>query len=57
MKKIFVALLMVFLFLTSAEAADKIRIAYSAGTGSILFSLRIRKGFLKRRELTLRLSE
>jgi len=56
-KKIFVALLMVFLFLTSAEAADKIRIAYSAGTGSILFSLRIRKGFLKRRELTLRLSE
>lgn len=47
MKKIFVALLMAFLFLTSAEAADKIRIAYSAGTGSILFFLAHKKGILK----------
>ena len=47
MCKIVAALLTIFLFQTSAEAADKIRIAYSAGTGSILFPFAHKKGFLK----------
>ena len=47
MRKIFVALLTVFLFLSSVDAADKIRIAYSAGTGSILFPFAHKRGFLK----------
>jgi len=41
------ALLTVFLFYASVHAADKIRIAYSAGTGSIVFLLAHKKGFLK----------
>jgi hypothetical protein len=40
----------------SVHAADKIRIAYSAGTGSLLFLLAHKRGFLKAEELTLRLS-
>ena len=47
MRKIFVALLMVFLVYASGDAADKIRIAYSAGTGSILFPIAHKRGFLK----------
>ncbi len=47
MKKIFVAFLMVSLLLTSAEAAEKIRLAYSAGTSSLLFLLAHKKGLLK----------
>jgi ABC-type nitrate/sulfonate/bicarbonate transport system substrate-binding protein len=47
MRKILVAFLMVFLFQTPANAADKVRIAYSAGTGSIIFPLAHKKGFLK----------
>ena len=47
MKKIFVAFLMVSLLLTSAEAAEKVRLAYSAGTSSLLFLLAHKKGFLK----------
>ena len=47
MKKIFVAFLMVSLLLTSAEAAEKVRLAYSAGTSSLLFLLAHKKGLLK----------
>jgi ABC-type nitrate/sulfonate/bicarbonate transport system substrate-binding protein len=47
MRKIFVALLMVSLVYASGDAADKIRIAYSAGTGSILFPFAHKRGFLK----------
>jgi ABC-type nitrate/sulfonate/bicarbonate transport system substrate-binding protein len=47
MRNIFVALLMVSLVYASGDAADKIRIAYSAGTGSILFPFAHRRGFLK----------
>jgi len=46
-KKIFVAFLMVSLLLTSAEAAEKVRLAYSAGTSSLLFLLAHKKGLLK----------
>jgi ABC-type nitrate/sulfonate/bicarbonate transport system substrate-binding protein len=46
-RKIFVALLTVFLVYASGDAADKIRIAYSAGTGSILFPFAHKRGFLK----------
>src|SRR5882672_10538915 len=35
------------LLLTSAEAAEKIRLAYSAGTSSLLFLLAHKKGLLK----------
>jgi ABC-type nitrate/sulfonate/bicarbonate transport system substrate-binding protein len=47
MLKIFVALLSIFIFQGSVHAADKIRIAYSAGTSSLLFLLAHKKGFLK----------
>lgn len=47
MLKIFVVLLSTFIFQGSVHAADKIRIAYSAGTGSLLFLLAHKKGFLK----------
>ncbi len=47
MRKILGALLTVFLIYASAHAADKVRIAYSAGTGSFLFLLAHKKGFLK----------
>jgi ABC-type nitrate/sulfonate/bicarbonate transport system substrate-binding protein len=46
-RKILGALLTVFLIYASAHAADKVRIAYSAGTGSFLFLLAHKKGFLK----------
>jgi len=38
---------MVSLLLTSAEAAEKVRLAYSAGTSSLLFLLAHKKGLLK----------
>ncbi|MGH7815987.1 MAG: ABC transporter substrate-binding protein, partial [Candidatus Binatia bacterium] len=47
MKKALVLLAICFLFQSVAHAADKIRIAYSAGTGSFLFLLAHKKGFLK----------
>ena len=47
MRKIFVALLAVFLFLTSAYAADKVRIAFGTGASSVLYPLAQKKGFLK----------
>jgi ABC-type nitrate/sulfonate/bicarbonate transport system substrate-binding protein len=47
MRKIFVALLTVFLFLTSADAADKVRIAFGTGASSVLFPLAQKKGFLR----------
>ena len=47
MLKIFVVLLCTFIFQASVHAADKIRIAYSAGTGSLLFLLAHKHGFLK----------
>src|SRR5262245_14987211 len=47
MLKIFIVLLSVFIFQASVHAADKIRIAYSAGTSSLLFLLAHKKGFLK----------
>jgi ABC-type nitrate/sulfonate/bicarbonate transport system substrate-binding protein len=56
MLTIFVVLLSTFIAQGSVHAADKIRIAYSAGTGSLLFLLAHKRGFLKAEELTLRLS-
>ena len=47
MRKIFVALLTVCLFLTSADAADKVRIAFGTGASSVLYPLAQKKGFLK----------
>jgi ABC-type nitrate/sulfonate/bicarbonate transport system substrate-binding protein len=47
MKTIFVTLLALFLLQTSVDAADKIRMAYSAGTSSFFFLLAHKKGFLK----------
>jgi ABC-type nitrate/sulfonate/bicarbonate transport system substrate-binding protein len=47
MLKIFVVLLCTFIFQASVHAADKIRIAYSAGTSSLLFLLAHKHGFLK----------
>jgi ABC-type nitrate/sulfonate/bicarbonate transport system substrate-binding protein len=47
MLKIFVVLLSTFIFQASVHAADKIRIAYSAGTSSLLFFLAHKHGFLK----------
>jgi NitT/TauT family transport system substrate-binding protein len=47
MLKIFVVLLSTFIFQGSIHAADKIRIAYSAGTSSLLFLLTHKHGFLK----------
>jgi ABC-type nitrate/sulfonate/bicarbonate transport system substrate-binding protein len=47
MLKIFVVLFSIFIFQGSVHAADKIRIAYSAGTSSLLFLLAHKKGFLK----------
>jgi len=47
MLKIFVLFLSTFIFQGSLHAADKIRIAYSAGTSSLLFFLAHKKGFLK----------
>jgi ABC-type nitrate/sulfonate/bicarbonate transport system substrate-binding protein len=47
MKTIFVTLLALFLLQSSVDAADKIRIAYSAGTSSFFFLLAHKKGFLK----------
>jgi hypothetical protein len=47
MLKIFVILLSTFIFQASVHAADKIRIAYSAGASSFFFLLAHKKGFLK----------
>jgi ABC-type nitrate/sulfonate/bicarbonate transport system substrate-binding protein len=47
MGKRFMALMTIFLFQTSADAADKIRIAFGTGISSILFPLAQKKGFLK----------
>jgi ABC-type nitrate/sulfonate/bicarbonate transport system substrate-binding protein len=47
MRKTFAALLTICLVQASVDAADKIRIAYSVGTGSIVFLLAHKKGFLK----------
>jgi len=47
MLKIFVVLLSTFIFQAAVHAADRIRIAYSAGTSSLLFLLAHKKGFLK----------
>jgi NitT/TauT family transport system substrate-binding protein len=47
MLTIFVVLLSTFIAQGSVHAADKIRIAYSAGTGSLLFLLAHKRGFLK----------
>ena len=47
MLKIFVLLLSTFIFQGSVHAADKIRIAYSAGTSSLLFLLAHKNGFLR----------
>src|SRR4029434_6113202 len=47
MLKIFVVLLSTFIFQGSIHAADKIRIAYSSGTSSLLFLLTHKHGFLK----------
>jgi NitT/TauT family transport system substrate-binding protein len=46
-RKTFVALLAGFLFLTSADAADKVRIAFGTGASSVLFPLAQKKGFLR----------
>ena len=47
MARIFTVVLAIFIFQDSVHAADKIRIAYSAGTGSLLFLLAHKHGFLK----------
>jgi ABC-type nitrate/sulfonate/bicarbonate transport system substrate-binding protein len=47
MLKIFLLLFCTFISQGSVHAADKIRIAYSAGTSSLLFLLAHRQGFLK----------
>ena len=47
MNKLCAALLFILLTYTSVQAADKIRIAYSAGTSSLLFLIAHKKGFLK----------
>ena len=47
MLKIFIVLLSTFILQGSVYAADKIRIAYSAGTSSLLFLLAHKHGFLK----------
>jgi NitT/TauT family transport system substrate-binding protein len=47
MKKIFGALLTLFLFQTSTHAADKIRISVGVGNTSVLWPLAQKKGFLK----------
>jgi ABC-type nitrate/sulfonate/bicarbonate transport system substrate-binding protein len=47
MSNILVASLMFLILQTSVYAAEKIRIAYSAGTSSLLFLLAHKKGFLK----------
>jgi ABC-type nitrate/sulfonate/bicarbonate transport system substrate-binding protein len=47
MLKILVLFLSTFIFQVSVHTADKIRIAYSAGTSSLLFFLAHKKGFLK----------
>src|SRR5215510_1128324 len=47
MLKIFVVLLCAFVFQGQVHAADKIRMAYSAGAGSFFFLLAHKKGFLK----------
>ena len=47
MLKVFVVLLSTCVFQSSVHAADKIRIAYSAGTSSLLFLLAHKHGFLK----------
>jgi ABC-type nitrate/sulfonate/bicarbonate transport system substrate-binding protein len=47
MKNVLVVLAIFFLFRTGVHAADKIRIAYSAGTSSLVFLLAHKKGFLK----------
>ena len=44
---IFLLLLSVFVLHGAVHAADKIRIAYSAGTSSLLFLVAHKKGFLK----------
>src|SRR5262245_1086923 len=47
MLKIFVVLLCTFVFQGQVPAADKIRMAYSAGAGSFFFLFAHKKGFLK----------
>ncbi|HSE88652.1 MAG TPA: ABC transporter substrate-binding protein [Candidatus Binatia bacterium] len=47
MLKILVVLLSTFIFHASVHAANKIRIGYGAGTGSLLILLAHKKGFLK----------
>ena len=47
MGKFFAVLLTICFFQASADAADKIRIAFGTGAGSVLFPLAHKKGFLK----------
>jgi len=44
-RKIFVALLAVFLFLASADAADKVWVAFGTGASSVLYPLAQKKVF------------
>ena len=47
MKKVFLVLVVVFVFQTSTHAADKVRIAFGTGASSVLYPLANKKGFLK----------
>src|SRR5262247_2255428 len=51
MLKVFLVLLCTLVSQGSVEAADKIRIAYSAGTASLLFLIAHNQGFLKAERL------